>query len=303
MDEPLSVVMAAGPMPVEEVIDVVGRVAEQLAAPHGELWPSAISLSDRGAGVLPPGTASRAHCGQYAAPEKLLGRELTAAADVFSLAAIAFHALTGKPPWSSPAELMLSGGGDVARRLLEARPEVPGPLAAAIEHALDRDAERRPQSPQAFAAELEGATRREHFTGRRMLVADDDAPLRDFYSQVAARIGVTIDVVATGRDAIAAMKSRKYDVALLDLNMPRLSGWEVLDYLRAHGDARPRKLFVVTGFADQHLSPGEHAVVAAVLYKPVAADELRTLVTECLRGGVVDVPSILRTTAHRMAGA
>jgi hypothetical protein len=41
--------------------------------------------------------------------------------------------------------------------------------------------------------------------------------------------------------------------------------------------------------------------VTAVLYKPVASEELRTLVTECLRGGPVDVPSILRTTGHRIS--
>jgi CheY-like chemotaxis protein len=144
---------------------------------------------------------------------------------------------------------------------------------------------------------------RSTWPGRRILVADDDAPVRDLYAHVAARVGVEIDVVASGRDAIEALKTRKYDLALMDLNMPRLSGWEVLDYLRTRREFRPRRLFIVTGFSDQLISEADRDVVSAVLYKPVAAEELRALVTECLRGGELDLRAILRTTGHRASSA
>ena len=117
-----------------------------------------------------------------------------------------------------------------------------------------------------------------------MLVADDDAPVRDLYSHIAGRIGVEVDLVASGRDAIAALKSRKYDVALLDLNMPRLSGWEVLDFLRSRNEARPANLFIITGFIDQKISEADRDLVSGVLYKPVSPDQLRKLVTDCLTG-------------------
>jgi CheY-like chemotaxis protein len=120
---------------------------------------------------------------------------------------------------------------------------------------------------------------------------------------MAARIGVEADVVASGRDAIEALKTRRYDVALLDLNMPRLSGWEVLDFLRSRYDSRPRYLYIVTGFNNQDISAADRDLVSAVLYKPVVPDELRTLVTESLRNARPDLRTILRQTSHRAVTA
>ncbi|HEX8410223.1 MAG TPA: response regulator, partial [Thermoanaerobaculia bacterium] len=139
--------------------------------------------------------------------------------------------------------------------------------------------------------------------GRRILVADDDAPIRNLYIQMASRVGVEADVVASGRDAIEALKTRRYDIALLDLNMPRLSGWEVLDFLRTRYEHRPRHLFIVTGFSEQMISEADRELVSAVLYKPVVQEELRTLVAECLRGARPDLRTILRHTHHRAVTA
>lgn len=304
--EPLTTLMASGPLAVEEVMRIGRAAAEALerAGVHGELWPSAIAVGDEHIGIVPSGTADRIRWGQYAAPERVLGKPATAASDIFSLAAILFHALAGKPPFrgDSAAEVMLATCTDVPRDLRESRSDVPMELSTAIYRALSKDPAQRFASMNAFRDAL-AIPVAPKYPGRRILVADDDAPVRDFYTQVAARIGVEIDVVASGRDAIEAFKTRKYDVALMDLNMPRLSGWEVLDFLRHRYDIRPRRLFIVTGFSDQLISVADRDVVSAVLYKPVVPEELRRLVTECLRDGEVNVAEILKTTPHRVTPA
>lgn len=304
--EPLTMRMAGGPMPIDEVIRLGALVAEALErhGVHGELWPSAISVSEHSTGIVPAGTTDRTRWGQYAAPERVFGKPATAASDVFSLAAILFHALAGRPPFrgDSAAEVMLAVCTDSPLDLQSLRADAPPELAAAIAKALAKDPAERFASASAFGSALLRALK-PAFPGRRILAADDDAPVRDLYMHVASRIGVEIDVVSSGRDAIEALKTRKYDVALMDLNMPRLSGWEVLDYLRTRRELRPRRLFIVTGFSDQTISVADRDMVSAVLYKPVAADELRSLVTACLRGGEVDVASILQTTSHRLSAA
>lgn len=299
MYEPLSVLMADG-LPTEEVVRIGREAANALTDVHGELWPSAILIDAENVRVEPPGSADRARYGQYAAPERTLGKPATPASDVFSLGAILFHALAGRPPFrgDSPAAVMLAAVTDVP---LEPPDHVPPPLANVLRKCLARDPNERYPTPAALRDALDLTTARDNFPGRRILVADDDAPIRALYTMVAGRVGVEADVVSTGRDVIAALKSRKYDLALMDLNMPRLSGWEVLDFLRSRYDARPKRLFIITGFTDQQISAADRDVVTAVLYKPVAQNELRTLVTECLRGGSVDVQSILRTTGHRMS--
>lgn len=292
--------MAGGGLEIEYAVRIVRDAAKALHSVHGELWPSAILVDGDDVRVEPPTGTDRIRYGQYAAPERILGKPATPASDVFSLGAILHHAVAGRPPFrgDSPAAVMLSICTDQA---LDPPPDVPPSVAALIRRCLMRDPAERFASPAVLRDALDRVAIRDNFPGRRILVADDDAPIRDLYTHVAARIGVEVDVVASGRDVISALKSRKYDLALMDLNMPRLSGWEVLDFLRSRYDARPSKLFIITGFTDQQISAADRDVVTAVLYKPVASEELRTLVTQCLRGGPVDVPSILRTTGHRIS--
>jgi CheY-like chemotaxis protein len=298
--EPLTILMAGGPLPAEEVIRIGRDAAAALTSVHGELWPSALAVSEESVGIVPPGLVDRARYGQYAAPERILGKPATPASDVFSLGAILFHAACGRPPFrgSSPAEVMLSICTD---KPLDAPPHVPPELTAVLARCLRREPAERYASPAMLREALDKLFRRDVWPGKRILLADDDGPIRDLYTHMAARVGVEADVVSSGRDAIEALKTRRYDVAMLDLNMPRLSGWEVLDYLRSRYDVRPRRLFIVTGFADQSISAADRELVTAVIYKPVASEELRDLVTACLKGGEVDMKSILRTTEHRIS--
>ena len=300
--EPLSIVMAAGPMPAEEVVRLGRLIAEAVVDVHGELWPSSISVSEEGVGIVPPGLSDRSRYGQYAAPERILGKPATYASDVFSIGAILYHALAGRPPFrgDTPAAVMLAVCTEAP---LPLPANVPKAVEDIILRCLHKDPAQRFASSRALASALQAYTNRGAFEGKRILVADDDAPIRDLYTQMAARIGVEADIVASGRDAIEAFKTCRYDVALLDLNMPRLSGWEVLDFLRARDKARPRHLYIVTGFANQQISDADRELVSAVLYKPVQPDELRLLVTESLRNARLDLRAILRQTNHRAVAA
>jgi CheY-like chemotaxis protein len=300
--DPLSILMASGPMPVEDGVRIGREVAAALREVHGELWPSAILVGEQGVEILPPSGADRARYGQYAAPERILGKPPTPASDVFSIAAILYHVLAGHPAFrgESPTAVMLAACSESPQ---EMPPQVPHALEKIVLRALAKDPAQRYASPAALRDALDGWANHGVWNGRRILAADDDAPIRELYHRMITRIGVEADIVASGRDAIEALKSRRYDVALLDLNLPRLSGWEVLDFLRTREDARPRHLFIVTGFTDQRVSEADRELVAAVLYKPVAPDELRLLVTECLRGPVPDLQTILRQTSHHAVTA
>lgn len=297
--EPLTVLMAGGPMPAEEVVRLGRDLAASLTEVHGELWPSSISVSEEGVGILPPGT-DRSRYGQYAAPERILGKEATPASDVFSIGAILFHALAGYPPFrgSTPAAVMLAACTESPMSLPA---HVPAKLDAILQRCLKKDPAQRYASPAALYDALTASMN--EFPGKRILFADDEPLIREAYAQLAQRIGVEGDVVASGRDAIEALKTCRYDVVLLDLNMPRLSGWEVLDFLRGRYESRPRHLYIVTGFSDQMISEADRELVSAVIYKPVQASELRTLLTESLRVANPDLRKILQGTRHRIVTA
>jgi serine/threonine protein kinase len=96
----------------------------------------------------------------YLAPEQAAGEDVTTATDVYSLGAVVYELLTGRPPYEfeSLAELaeQQTGGAITPPRDLE--PSVPEPLEAAVMHALAREPRFRPTSASDFGHELAAAS-------------------------------------------------------------------------------------------------------------------------------------------------
>ena len=73
---------------------------------------------------------------------------------------------------------------------------------------------------------------------KAILVVDDEKPLSLAMSLKLRKVGYEVDVANDGNQAIQQIKSKKYDLVLLDLIMPNVGGFEVLEKM-AHLDAKP----------------------------------------------------------------
>lgn len=127
-------------------------------------------------------------------------------------------------------------------------------------------------------AALPGQT---HFP-RRVLVADDDTALRDISREVLARSGYTADAVADGAAAWQALNAGAYDLLVTDNNMPELSGFELLQKLRAAGLTLPVIMATGNPPAEEFTRP-PWPQPAAMLFKPYSVAELLRTVTQVLR--------------------
>jgi CheY-like chemotaxis protein len=67
---------------------------------------------------------------------------------------------------------------------------------------------------------------------RRVLVVDDDAEIRDLLATVLRRRDLAVDCVADGGEAIAHLHRNTYAVVLLELFMPNVDGFAVLEAMR-----------------------------------------------------------------------
>jgi eukaryotic-like serine/threonine-protein kinase len=96
----------------------------------------------------------------YLSPEQAAGDEVTAATDIYSLGAVVYELLTGRPPYEfdSLADLAAKQAGGVITPLRDLEPSVPEAVEAAVMHALARDPRFRPASASDFAAELGSAS-------------------------------------------------------------------------------------------------------------------------------------------------
>ena len=74
----------------------------------------------------------------------------------------------------------------------------------------------------------------------RVLVADDNPTNREVLGRILERAGHVATLVADGERALDALETGRYDIALIDRNMPRLSGIETVQAIRLMGRARER---------------------------------------------------------------
>ena len=66
----------------------------------------------------------------------------------------------------------------------------------------------------------------------KALVVDDDDPIRSMLSKIIERQGFEVDTARDGEEAIRRIDGDGYSVILLDLMMPKVDGFGVLDYMR-----------------------------------------------------------------------
>ena len=82
-------------------------------------------------------------------------------------------------------------------------------------------------------------------TDAKILIADDEAALRELLREQLSTQGYTIDEAGDGVEAVEKLEKETYDLAILDINMPRKTGLDVLRYIREH--QLPMKVIMLTG--------------------------------------------------------
>jgi DNA-binding NtrC family response regulator len=65
-------------------------------------------------------------------------------------------------------------------------------------------------------------------TGKRIFIVDDEEMIRDLLKETFQRKGYDVDVVATGKEALAQLADHPYDLVITDLRLPDISGMKVL---------------------------------------------------------------------------
>ncbi len=154
--------------------------------------------------------------------------------------------------------LDVSGGaqGEATARLLKLDP-VTCRLPIVVLSAVERpDGRREPWAADAvcatapwptIAASLERAAAHAHGPKPFVLVVDDEADLVEILTSMLGQEGFAASGALDGQEALEVVRVVTPDVLLLDLDMPRINGWQVLEELRKRKVLEQIRVVILTG--------------------------------------------------------
>ena len=105
----------------------------------------------------------------------------------------------------------------------------------------------------------------------RALVVEDDPAIRRLVEKLLTRQHIAIDVARDGREAVDKLRTGNYTVLVLDLMVPELNGFEVIEFLKKERLNIP--VAVVSAVSQQALTQLDLDVVKLVISKPFDVDE------------------------------
>ena len=103
-------------------------------------------------------------------------------------------------------------------------------------------------------------------TKGRLLVVDDDSAIRKLLERIARRAGFDVHAAKDGMEALEMLDAADYDVALIDLMMPRLSGYELVQHIGLR-ERRPI-VIVATALTNSDVASVDDTLVRHVIRKP-----------------------------------
>ena len=270
----------SGPLPVAECLDLLDRIADALGhlhkhgLVHRDLKPANVMLSpidrvvlvDLGIAVSDGSARDPELAGgtpPYMAPEAFTATVRPGEAhllDIYALGVLAFELVTGVLPFAdgSPQEIAQQHLEVIPPRPSVFRERLPPRLDHLIAALLAKSPGDRPASISSVRAQLRAVRRSmESFRASQppgaVLIVDDDvhmlALLRACVEQAAP--GVRVEVATTGTSALERIATGSFDLVLLDLELPDVSGLEVFLQIATVSQASTPRVAVVSLHDDE----------------------------------------------------
>jgi DNA-binding response OmpR family regulator len=113
-------------------------------------------------------------------------------------------------------------------------------------------------------------------------VVEDDPAIRRLVRMVLERRGYHVETATDGVEAVLKLGVNEYDVIVLDLMMPNLDGFALIETLAEHEPDRLKKIIVTSAASPSLIRERMRGAPFSVLPKPFDIDELQRRVHACI---------------------
>jgi DNA-binding response OmpR family regulator len=127
----------------------------------------------------------------------------------------------------------------------------------------------------------------------KLLIAEDERDLNQLLYRKLSSEGYTVDAVRNGEDAWNLLICEHYDLVLLDVMMPRMNGFDLLQKMRENGYQIPVLLLTARDGIEDRVT-GLELGADDYLLKPFSMDELLARIHAVLRRSTGLAPDILK---------
>jgi two-component system LytT family response regulator len=243
----------------------------------------------------------------YMSPEQALGRDVDHRTDLFSIGIVMYQMASGKLPFAG------SSAQETLARILQSPPdalgrlnyELPEEFERIVKKCLEKDRDRRYQSAKDLLIDLRGLERGPAAAEKirsgaiRAVIVDDEELARMLLREYLNQAG-GVEVIAecaNGFEAVKAIAERKPDLVFLDVQMPKLDGFEVLELID------PSVAVIYVTAYDQYAMKAFDAHAVDYLLKPFSTDRLKKALERARQRLGEPAPSTPRVSATELSAA
>ncbi len=108
---------------------------------------------------------------------------------------------------------------------------------------------------------------------KKILMVEDDQFIRQLYSRQVAKAGFGVQSTASGKEGLELLDKNKYDLLMLDLNIPDVSGFQILEHLQKNPKPGMTILILSNVAQDDYIKKGMEMGAAAFVVKSTYTPE------------------------------